>query len=322
MSRIATVIPEDGLRLRGGPGTDAEILGLLAMGQQVTVTARRALWRRVETSLGAGYVHGDFLTVDGQLTCNEEPPGLDIEIPDADLREPDDRTGEPQAALFYTVLPDETLSIIGGKLGLNWLEIAAANGITHPFVIVPNQVLRLPGAALRVAAIQVRNPMPGVTLVTSSSAQGHHTPYGGTQSVDLDVIGVASAGTPARFLVDTEPGVELRGIVRSIGFACRSGRVGDGGQKVQISIEHRASGGEWQRSGAWVLYAHLDPVLVSVDEVVMPGEQIGCLGPNGGGEYDSSCAQGSHVHVEATRGRWAIPVGSEILDGSVIEVLI
>jgi murein DD-endopeptidase MepM/ murein hydrolase activator NlpD len=116
----------------------------------------------------------------------------------------------------------------------------------------------------------------------------------------------------------------VRGVVNIIGPACRSGELGDGGQKVQLTLQRRdaGSGGPWQNTGAWVLYAHLDPVLVAVDQVVAPGARIGLLGPPGGAEYDSSCAQGSHVHVETTRGSWVIDVGTRIRGDTVIEVAI
>jgi LysM repeat protein len=327
-NRPATVIPADGLRLRAGPGTDADILGLLAEGMAVTITARSGEWRRVETALGPGFVHGDFITVDGQRTVNEEPPGLDPEIPEADRRPPDDRTGAPAPAQFYTVVPGDSLGVIGARLGVDWREIAAANGIGEPFTIHVNQVLRIPGTAVRAASgvLAVRNPLgfAGQTLVTSSSAQGHHTPYGGTRSCDLDIIGASTPGTAVNFDVVAPAGVEVRGVVNIIGPACRSGDLADGGQKVQLNIQRRdgGSGDAWQNTGAWVLYAHLDPVLVSVDEPVAPGARLGLLGPPAGPEYNSSCAQGSHVHVEAARGSWVVDVDTQVGRDTVIEVTI
>jgi LysM repeat protein len=324
-SRIASVISEEGLFLRESADTSAAKLGLFAFGAKVTITARSGPWRRVESGLGAGYCHGDFLSVDGVINVNQEPAGLDIEVPDADRREPDDRTGRPEPVRFYTVQQDEVLSGIGAMLGIPWPEIAAANGIESPFTVFPNQVLRLPGTPpIPVARVIVRNPLPSDTLVTSSSAQGHHRPYGGTHSVDLDITGGSSPGTAVRFNVEVEngPGVEVRGKVHLIGHACRSGLVADGGRKVQLNLQHRTAGGEWRDSGSWLLYSHLDPVEVVLDDIVMPGQKVGLMGPAGGGEYSSSCADGSHVHVECTRGEWVIDLHERGVDRAILAVAI
>ncbi len=45
----------------------------------------------------------------------------------------------------YTVQTGDSLSAIGAKLGLNWREIAALNGISSPYIIYTGQVLKLPG---------------------------------------------------------------------------------------------------------------------------------------------------------------------------------
>ncbi|MCC6387314.1 MAG: LysM peptidoglycan-binding domain-containing protein [Dehalococcoidia bacterium] len=323
-NRLATVIPEEGLRLRRGPSTATEILGLLAVGQVVTITARDGDWRRVESPLGPGFVHGDYITVDGERAVNEEPPGLDIDVPDHDRKPAEDRSGTATAAsaTFYTVLPGDSLSAIGTRLGLSWRDIAAANGIREPFVISVNQVLRLPGAGVLAGTIDILNPIvfDGDTEVTSSSSQGHHTPYGGSRSMDLDVAGAASIGQPIAFNVAAPEGIEVRGVVRIIGPACRSGQLSDGGSKVQIRIEHRAAGGAWRPSDAWVLYAHMDPVLVRIDDVLAPGTVVGRMGPETGPEYDSSCAQGSHVHVEAARATSVLDVGTSIRATAVMRV--
>jgi len=323
-NRLATVIPEEGLRLRREPSTASDILGLLAMGQAVTITARDGAWRRVESPLGPGFVHGDYITVDGERAVNDEPPGLDIEVPAHDRKPAEDRSGTATAASasFYTVMPGDSLSAIGTRLGLNWRDIAAANGIREPFVISVNQVLRLPGTGVVAGTIEVLNPaaFEGETRVTSSSNQGHHTPYGGSRSMDLDVLDAPSIGQPIAFDVAAPEGTEVRGQVRIIGPACRSGELRDGGSKVQVRIEHRAAGGAWRQSDAWVLYAHLDPVLVRIDEVIAPGTVVGRMGPESGPEYDSSCAQGSHVHVEAARATSVLDVGTTIGATAVMQL--
>ncbi|MFN8506860.1 MAG: LysM peptidoglycan-binding domain-containing protein [Dehalococcoidia bacterium] len=321
-NRPATVIPEEGLRLRRGPSTATEILGLLAMGQVVTITARDGDWRRVESPLGPGFVHGDYITVDGARAVNDEPPGLDIDVPGHDRKPPEDRSGTAASATFYTVMPGDSLSAIGTRLGLNWRDIAAANGIREPFIISVNQVLRLPGAGVLAGTIEILNPIVfgGDTRVTSSSSQGHHTPYGGSRSMDLDVIDAPSIGQSIAFNVAAPEGTEVRGVVRIIGPACRSGQLSDGGNKVQIRIEYRAAGGAWRPSDAWVLYAHMDPVLVRVDDVIAPGTVVGRMGPESGPEYDSSCAQGSHVHVEAARATSVLDVDTIIRATAVMQL--
>lgn len=47
----------------------------------------------------------------------------------------------------YTVKSGDTLSAIGSKLGVNWQNIASANGISSPYTIYPGQVLTIPGGS-------------------------------------------------------------------------------------------------------------------------------------------------------------------------------
>lgn len=47
----------------------------------------------------------------------------------------------------YTVQAGDCLSVIGAKLGLDWRDIAAVNGITEPYTIYAGQVLQLSGGA-------------------------------------------------------------------------------------------------------------------------------------------------------------------------------
>ncbi len=44
----------------------------------------------------------------------------------------------------YTVLPGEYLSTIGNKFGMNWLAIAAVNGISNPDTVYAGTVLQIP----------------------------------------------------------------------------------------------------------------------------------------------------------------------------------
>ena len=48
-------------------------------------------------------------------------------------------------AVTVTVQPGETLIFIGLIVGIDWMEIAALNGISGPdYIIRPGQVLTLP----------------------------------------------------------------------------------------------------------------------------------------------------------------------------------
>ncbi len=323
-NRIATVTPADGLNLREAPSRDGKFLGLLAQGQQVTITAAAAppadAWRRVETPLGPGFVHGAYISVDGVRAVTEEPPGLDP-VMGPPKAPPEDRTGAPEPQPTYTVVTGDTLSGIGAKLGLNWHDIAAANAMTPPFSLSVNQVLKLPVAPPVKGVIEILNPLSEDCVVTSSSAQGHHVPYGGNRSCDLDSAAGSSQGKPVRFAVSPPPHYEIRGVVTVIGDACASGVVADGGRKVQLRLEYRSAGtAEWLNSGAWVLYSHLDPVKVAVGAEISPDGHLGFLGPEGGGEYDSDCARGSHTHIEATRGMWVIDEEVRVGPSAVIKI--
>lgn len=46
------------------------------------------------------------------------------------------------ASRYYTVRSGDTLSIIGGRLGVNWTTIANKNGIKSPYVIYPGQKIK------------------------------------------------------------------------------------------------------------------------------------------------------------------------------------
>jgi len=98
--------------------------------------------------------------------------------------------------------------------------------------------------------------------------------------------------------------------------ACRSWRLADGGQQLALRLGRRAGEHEpWLDTCAWLRYAHLDPVALGVGEAVEPGGTLGWLSPSGGGEYASTCAMGSHLHVEALRVTWVAPAGSAPGDG-------
>ena len=179
----------------------------------------------------------------------------------------------------------------------------------------------LTGVVAPPGTISILNPLEfdGTTEVTSASP-AHHRPFGGSCSCDLDVHHLISAGRPVRFNVAAPAGIEVRGVVKEIGFTCGSHRLEDGGLMVKLNLQKRPVGGAWEESGAWVLYGHLDPVAVSIEDVVEVGGVVGALGPAGGGEYRSDCASASHVHIEATRAECVVRVKDVIRNAAVIRL--
>lgn len=59
-----------------------------------------------------------------------------------------------QAPKYYTVRSGDTLSKIANRYGLNYLDIAALNGISAPYNIYVNQSLRLKGSATQRSTTQ------------------------------------------------------------------------------------------------------------------------------------------------------------------------
>lgn len=60
----------------------------------------------------------------------------------------------------YTVQAGDCLSVIGAKLGLDWRDIAAVNGITEPYTIYAGQVLQLSGGQPNPAPAPDPAPQP------------------------------------------------------------------------------------------------------------------------------------------------------------------
>jgi LysM repeat protein len=186
--------------------------------------------------------------------------------------------------------------------------------------------------------LTVRMPFDSDAIITTSSSHGHHRPYGGDVSCDMDVL-IASRGVPVAFDV-ASTGSDVRAIVESIRPACASGRIEDGGHAVRLNLQRRDGTGGWLETGLRLLYAHLDPVAVSAGDIVGPGRtHIGALGPAVAqdwptgrcgrthpagdaqrGEYHSGCAVHSHVHIEAF-GANSVPArGARLAPGDAVIV--
>lgn len=60
-------VTESGLRLRKGPGTNYQVLTTLSKNMQVSVHQTQGDWVEVSTSIGNGWVHKDFVQMDGNV---------------------------------------------------------------------------------------------------------------------------------------------------------------------------------------------------------------------------------------------------------------
>ena len=82
----------------------------------------------------------------GNVDCNIfyiEEPIIEV-IPDSiPVPAPVPEVATPQEVTNYTVQYGECLSVIGEKLGVNWIQIAEKNGIVEPYTIHAGDVLQI-----------------------------------------------------------------------------------------------------------------------------------------------------------------------------------
>jgi LysM repeat protein len=71
-------------------------------------------------------------------------PGQVLTLPGQGVSPPEDESDESFNGDTYTVHKGEYLYAIGKNLGINWRELADFNGIRSPYIVYPNQVLRIP----------------------------------------------------------------------------------------------------------------------------------------------------------------------------------
>ena len=93
----------------------------------------------------------------------------------------------------YIVKPGDCLSKIGSQLGVNWRDIANANGITSPYVIYVGQNLIIPGAATgSTPAPQPSNNGTTYTVKSGDTLSGIAAKFGTTYQKIAAENGIAN----------------------------------------------------------------------------------------------------------------------------------
>jgi LysM repeat protein len=124
----------------------------------------------------------------------------------------------PAAGLDYVVQSGDTLSLIAGRYGLDWVAVAAANGITQVDVIEIGQTIRLPGveesAPITGATATASALLPATSGTTTGAAAGATTgTVAATASITAAVLPQNIATAAGYYTVkegDTLFGVALR----------------------------------------------------------------------------------------------------------------
>jgi len=127
------------LNVRQGPSIYTPRIRALPRGAQVDLLARdsAAIWLKVRMSDGVvGWLNGTYLVTSYPKT---NLPVEGVYVPPAPAPVP-----QPPAYRTHTVQYGENLYRIGLRYGVNWLAIAAANGIGYPYWVYAGQVLRIP----------------------------------------------------------------------------------------------------------------------------------------------------------------------------------
>lgn len=153
-------------------------------------------------------------------------------------------------------------------------------------------------------AVDIRNPYVAtdVPMHVSSDPLTHHRVAGGDYAMDVNMPGLRDAGQPAAFdVVPTHDAREVRGLVLRGGgtswVACRSGDPNDGGWAIQIGVQARAEGAEWETVGTFsVLHLEAIPDGLSPGAEVRVGDSLGVAT----GRFGGGCSSGPHLHCEAS----------------------
>lgn len=216
--------------------------------------------------------------------------------------------GDPATETEHVVAAGETLNGIANRAGVPATVIAAANGLTEPYVVKEGQRLAIPRQRVHVVkagetgfAIAMRY---GVTFENVAMANGLEPPYRvhpGQRLIIPALLKVPPSAAPVR----TEPyfrpphdGEILRGYaVRSDGgghdgidYAVRPGdmvRASASGTVVEAETDAPRFGRLVvidHGTGWYSAYGHLGRVTVEVGDVVKTGERIGIAGASGEAE--------------------------------------
>ncbi|MGL4650367.1 MAG: CAP domain-containing protein, partial [Caldilineaceae bacterium] len=122
-----------------------------------------------EVGIGAGLVANgywifvtDFADADGnavQAAVISAPPAESIAVPASNA--PDLESAIPAGGMDYTIRGGDTLLAIGLRYGIEWQDIALANGMGESTMLRIGQVIRLPGTGAEVTAAAADLPSGG-----------------------------------------------------------------------------------------------------------------------------------------------------------------
>ena len=100
---------------------------------------------------------------------------------------------------YYRVRRGDNLNAIAFKFGLDWREIARLNGISSPYIIYPDQVLRLTSATSQVSApASATQPGSSSTRVSAASSPAGTT----TRALETPRSNTSAVNAPA---ANTQP---------------------------------------------------------------------------------------------------------------------
>jgi LysM repeat protein len=88
----------------------------------------------------------------------------------------------PTGGLDYVVQAGDTLSLIAGRYGLDWRQLATANQITNVNLIEVGQVIRLPGVTSTTASA-APNPVVSQPVTTTAAVASNPSPTTGARYV-------------------------------------------------------------------------------------------------------------------------------------------
>lgn len=152
----------------------------------------------------SGIASRSGVSLDAMIAANPQLRDPNLIRPGERLIVPAGGTGES-----YTVRAGDTLSGIGERLGLNWRDIAAANGLRNPDQLQIGQTLRLPGVGQTQPAAGADRPTAPRTETPRAEAPRTEAPTTGPRG-GVNASGVSPAGMDALFNREAQAGVSNR----------------------------------------------------------------------------------------------------------------